>query len=58
MAEPSSPSVATAQRVRPMPWVQAKRTVPAVYSRASSGAPRKTPMITGTACMASMTRLV
>ena len=54
---PSSPSVMSVQRVRPTPWVQVKRAVPVVYSRASNGAPRNTPMITGTACMARMTWL-
>ena len=56
-ATPSSPRVSTVQRVRPMLWVQVKRTVPVVYSRASRGAPTKTPMSTGIACMASTASL-
>src|ERR1017187_6096341 len=43
----SSASLATAQRSRPQPWVQANRNVPVSSSRASSGAPTNTPTSTG-----------
>ena len=44
----SRTSLATAQRTRPHPWVQANRNVPDSSSRATTGAPRNTPSSTGT----------
>src|SRR6516225_9893627 len=46
----SGTSLATVQRVRPKPWVQAYRKVPVSSSRASTGAPTNAPISAGTAC--------
>ena len=42
--------MASVQRHRPKPWVQAYRKVPVSISRASTGAPANAPISTGTAC--------
>ena len=47
---PSSTSLASVQRHRPKPWVQAYRNVPVSSSRASTGAPTNAPISAGTAC--------
>ena len=46
----SSTSLASVQRHRPKPWVQAYRKVPVSISRASTGAPANAPISAGTAC--------
>ena len=46
----SATSLASAQRHRPKPWVQANRKVPVSSSRASTGAPANAPISTGTNC--------
>ena len=47
IATASSVSLATVQRTRPKPWVQAYRKVPVSSSRASTGAPAKAPISAG-----------
>ena len=42
--------MASAQRHRPKPWVQAKRKVPVSSSLASTGAPTNAPISAGTTC--------
>jgi hypothetical protein len=53
---PTRPSLTASQRVRLMPWVQARRKVPVSNSRATSGAPQKTPIRAGTAMTRSLIR--
>ncbi len=48
LASPSRPSLHTVQRAREMLCVQARRKVPDSSSRASKGAPQKTPIKPGT----------
>jgi hypothetical protein len=54
---PSSTSLASAQRPRPKPWVQAYRKVPVSSSRASTGAPANAPISAGTACRPMLTMI-
>ncbi len=54
LANPTTPTLTASQRVRVTLWVHARRNVPASSSRATSGAPQKTPMRAGTS---STTRL-
>ena len=49
-ATASGTSLASAQRHRPKPWVQANRKVPVSSSLASTGAPTNAPISTGTTC--------
>src|SRR5260370_22686753 len=46
----SGTSLASVQRHRPKPWVQAYRKVPVSSSRASTGAPTNAPISAGTTC--------
>ena len=50
---PTRPTRVASQRVREMLCVHASRCVPFSSSRATSGAPQKTPMTAGSASMAS-----
>ena len=49
-----TPSLMASHRVRVTDWVQASRWVPASSSRATSGAPQNTPMITGATAMTTI----
>ena len=49
--------MASVQRHRPKPWVQANRKVPVSSSRASTGAPANAPISAGTACRKTLTTI-
>ena len=53
----SSTSLASVQRHRPKPCVQANRKVPVSSSRASNGAPANAPISAGTACRKMLTMI-
>ena len=48
------PSLVASQRVRVIDWFHTRRWVPVSSSRATSGAPQKTPMIAGTTASTTM----
>ena len=50
---PRMASLATVQRTRPMPWVQAKRYVLVSSSLATTGGPANIASSTGAACTAT-----
>ena len=55
-ARPVSPTFVASQRDRVTVWLHTSRWVPASSSRATSGAPQKTPMIPGRASTAAEPR--